>query len=137
MWTKIGKVSLVLLLIGGFIYSIILGSANNWALWWIMPIGWVVTLFSAAPLGMLIEISEKLEARLETEYIQDDDLSQTNDISDVKGITDFYSSTPAAKRQKKEAHNAPDGEEDGWVCPQCGENNDYSNTKCSKCGWQA
>lgn len=134
MWTKIGKVSLALLLIGGFIYSIILGSTNNWALWWIMPLGWIVTFFSAAPLGILIEISEKLATRLETEYIQDDDLSQTNDISDVRAD---YDDRPADTQATQEAHFALRKETDGWVCPQCGEDNDFSDTSCSKCGWQA
>ena len=136
-WTHILKAVLVLYIIGGFIYSIILAVTFGTSFWWIVPVGWIITFLSASGIGTVIEISENTAARLEAEYIQDDDSLQANDVSDVRITDDSFLPSSAAKRQINKNHNASNYEEDGWVCPQCGESNGYDDAKCSKCGWQA
>lgn len=128
MWTKIAKVSLVLFMIGGFVYSIILGSTGDWALWWIMPIVWVLTFLSASVIGTVIEISEKAS---ENQYMLDRLIGLVKN-----GGEEPVSGNSRGSLLKRLSSDSPN---DGnaatpWRCPDCGEDNDKNAQYCKSCG---
>lgn len=75
-WTKTLKVVQVLFIIGGAIYSLIAAINSKW---WIAPVGWIITFFSAAGVGTIIEISENIAVRLELENLKESDFTADSD----------------------------------------------------------
>lgn len=65
MFTKINKVLLWLIIVGGIITSIAIGSATdhlgNNNMGWFIPVGIIATFVLAAGFGMMIEISENIK----------------------------------------------------------------------------
>lgn len=130
-WTKVLKVTLVLLIIGGIIYSIFLAISSK--LWLVAPLGWILTFFAAAPIGTLIEISENTAARIELDNIEIEDQQDDNPL-----ITDLSnpSITVQQTANKEAAVNTVESQKnkrDYWICSACGEENDLKTTICKKC----
>lgn len=126
MWTKIAKVSLVLFLIGGFIYSIILGSTADWSLWWIIPIGWILTFLSASTIGTVVEISDKAS---ENQYM----------LEELTTLVKSRKKEPTVGSQVLQSHISPSVPTNvypstPWRCPDCGESNDKHAQYCKNCG---
>ncbi len=126
MWTKVTNFSLVIFLIAGFIYSIVLANSTGWVLWWIMPLGWVVTFLSASTIGTLIEISNKASENQEL-LVKIITQLQSDGQSDASG-----SSSSLLSRLKSDVPST--GSAEPWRCPDCGEVNDKNATFCKSCG---
>lgn len=138
-WTKILKVALFFTIVGGVVTAIWLAVSSGGTMWWIAPLGIVITFFSAAAIGTLVEISENIAMRIDDEESEYPAVS-----SEIK--EEFSSddeSVPLEDIQEKAIDSAPKQirsaarKKDQWLCPDCGMANDFSVTACRKCGWQA
>lgn len=150
-WTKTLKVILVLFLIGGTIGFLIDAIITH--IWWIAPVGWIATFFSAAGIGTLIEISENIAARLESENLRESNLSVNTDdpydmlrnnstgdsFNEAEDDDPYsilgYSSNNSSKNTNPQKPVTYE-KKDYWVCPACGEFNDLSATICKRCDKQ-
>lgn len=149
-WTGTLKVVMVLFIICGAISSLI--SAIAYRVWWIAPVGWIMTFFSAAGIGTLIEISENIAARLELESLNESNFtasgddpytmfrSDSNQQSAEKTSDDSYSILGYSSQSvSSEAAKKPITYEkkDYWICPACGEFNNLDTVICKRCDQQA
>lgn len=129
----------VFTIVGGVVTAIWLSVASGGIMWWIAPLGIAITLFSAAAIGTLVEISENIAMRI------DDEESEYPTVpSEIEEDFSFDDGSVSLEDiQKKAVDYAPKqirsaaGKKDQWLCPDCGMANDFCVTACRKCGWQA
>lgn len=149
-WTKSLKVLLVLSIIGGAIYSLIAAISSK--MWWIAPVGWIATFFSAAGIGTIIEISENIAERLEPERTKESNFTTSGDdpyailrsssdqqsakktSNDLYAILGYSSQSASSEAAKKPITYE---KKDYWVCHACGEFNNLDTVICKRCDQQA
>ncbi len=131
-WTKVLKVALFFTITGGVITSIWLAVSSGGAMWWIAPLGIVITFFAASAVGTLVEISENIAMQIDDEYQDDREYSSVQTESNPSEVAQTKKGVADPKPIK-----AVGEKKDCWLCPDCGAANDFRVTACRKCGWQA
>lgn len=144
---------MVLFIIGGIISFLI--AAIAYKVWWIAPVGWIVTFFSAAGVGTIIEISENIAAQMESEHSENASItysdndpyslfrnSSTPVQAEVKSDNPVNTQSALFKQSTQKASAASASSQtnyekkDYWICPACGEFNNLDTIICKRCDKQ-
>lgn len=142
MFTKINKAMLYLLIIGGIIASIGVGSISS-EMGWFIPVGIISTFVLAAGFGMLIEISENI--RESREYLYEIKNKMSGSYSANNTGTAYNAAQPYSSENKSYGNSisklsaianggSAEAVPEFWFCTSCGEKNDRLSSSCKGCG---